>query len=203
MKTAAQLGLARCHICGALDEVKNEHCYRCDAKLHLRKPNSIARSWALLIAAILLYIPANTLPMMTVTSLGQDDPSTILAGVLQLINLGMWPIALVIFVASIFIPVLKLVALAWLLISVQNNSTSRLKERVRIYGIVDWVGRWSMVDVYVVAVLAALVQLGDLIQITANAGITMFGAVVILSVLAAEAFDPRLIWDIVETEDNE
>lgn len=203
MKTAAQLGLARCHICGALDEVKNEHCYRCGAKLHLRKPNSIIRSWALLIAAALLYIPANTLPMMTVTSLGQDEPSTILAGVLQLIDLGMWPIAMVIFVASIFIPVLKLVALAWLLVSVQNNSKKRLRERIRIYGIVDWVGRWSMVDVYVVAVLAALVQLGDLIQITANAGITMFGAVVILSVLAAEAFDPRLIWDIVGTEDNE
>ena len=203
MKTAAQLGLARCHICGALERIDRGRCHRCNAQIHLRKPDSISRSWALLISAVVLYIPANTLPIMTVSSLGQEIPATILEGVLRLIDDGMWPIATVIFIASIFIPVMKLTALAGLLISVQLNSVQRLKERSRLYGLVDWVGRWSMVDVYVVAVLAALVQLGDLVQITGNAGVTMFAAVVILSVLAAESFDPRLIWDNVDREDNE
>lgn len=199
MKTAAQLGLARCHVCGTLEQVDRGHCPRCLSALHLRKPDSLNRSWALLIAATILYIPANLLPMMTVVSLGQGAPSTIMEGVILLLHEGMWPIALVVFLASIFIPVLKLVVLAGLFISVQRCSAWQPAQRTRLYRMTHFIGRWSMVDVFVVAILAALVQLGDLVQIHGNAGATVFSAVVILTMLAAESFDPRLIWDDLES----
>jgi len=170
--------------------------------LHSRKPNSIARTWALVIAAFILYIPANVLPITKVTSLGIVQSDTIMSGVIYFIQTGMWPIALVIFVASVFVPLLKLCMLIFLVISVQRRSTWRPKDRTRIYRITEAVGRWSMTDIFVVTILVALVHLGALANIEAQAGAVFFAAVVVITMLAAMSFDPRLIWDVKEPQDE-
>jgi paraquat-inducible protein A len=133
--------------------------------LHDRKPNSIARTWALVLAAFIFYIPANVLPITTVISLGKAQSDTIMSGVIYFIHTGMWPIALVIFLASVFIPLLKLLILMFLLVSVQRKSSWRPQERTRLYRITEIIGRWSMVDIFVVTILVALVHLGGLATI--------------------------------------
>jgi paraquat-inducible protein A len=177
-------------------------CPRCAEPLHRRKPDSIQRSWALVIAAVVCYVPANTLPIMRVTSLGQTQSDTILSGVIFLLHHGMWPLALVVFVASVFVPLLKLFILVFLLISVQLRSTWRPRDRTRLFRITEAIGRWSMVDIYVVTILVALVSLGNLATIEAAPGAIFFAAVVILTMFAAMSFDPRLMWDIWEREDG-
>jgi len=166
--------------------------------LHGRKPASIQKTWALLIAAIVCYLPANLLPIMSVTSLGQTQSDTILSGVIFLLGHGMWPLALVVFVASVLVPMLKLVILVYLLISVQLRSARRPRDRTRLYRITEAVGRWSMVDIYVVTILVALVRLGNLATIEAESGAIFFAAVVVITMFAAMSFDPRIIWDIWE-----
>jgi paraquat-inducible protein A len=173
-------------------------CPRCGARLHDRKPNSIARTWALVLAAIILYIPANVLPITVVISLGKAQADTIMSGVIYFLHTGMWPIGLIIFLASIFIPMLKLLALIFLLISVQRKSNWRQQDRTRLYRIVEIIGRWSMVDIFVVTILVALVHLGGLATIHAGPGALFFGAVVVITIFAAMSFDPRLIWDTEE-----
>ncbi len=170
-------------------------CPRCSDILHHRKPMSIQRTWALVLAALAFYVPANIYPVMTVTSLGQTQSDTIFSGVVFLFNHGMLPLAAILFIASIFVPLLKLVILIFLLLSVQLRSTWRPVDRTRLYRITEAIGRWSMVDVYVVTILVALVHLGNLASIQAEAGAVFFCAVVILTMFAAMAFDPRLIWD--------
>ena len=177
-------------------------CPRCGETLHLRKPNSIARTWALIIAALIFYIPANLIPITTVTSLGTVQTDTIMSGVIYFIATGMWPIALIIFTASIFIPVLKLLILSFLVISVQRHSGWRPKDRTRLYRIVETIGRWSMVDVFVVTILVALVHLGALANVEPRSGVIYFAAVVLLTMFAAMGFDPRLIWDVKEPQDE-
>jgi paraquat-inducible protein A len=147
------------------------------------------------IAAAVCYVPANAFPVMTVTSLGKPQSDTILSGVVYLLHHGMWPLALVVFVASVFVPMMKLVILVFLLVSVHRRSRWRPVERTRLYRITEAVGRWSMVDIYVITILVALVKLGNLATIEAQPGAVFFGAVVVLTMLAAESFDPRLIWD--------
>ncbi len=199
--SAVRRGMIGCHVCELLVRAPvgnhdvNLRCPRCGAHLHARKPNSIARTWALVIAAIICYIPANVLPIMTVTSLGKAQSDTILSGVIYLLLHGMWPLALVVFVASVLVPMLKLVILIYLLISVQRRSAWRPRDRTRLYRFTEAVGRWSMVDIYVVTILVALVHLGNLASIQAEAGAAFFGAVVVITMFAAMAFDPRLIWD--------
>jgi paraquat-inducible protein A len=178
------------------------YCPRCNDPLHRRKPDSIQRTWALLIAAVVCYVPANTLPIMRVTSLGQTQSDTILSGVLFLLNHGMWPLALVVFVASVLVPLLKLLILVFLVISVQWRSVWRLRDRTRLYRITEVIGRWSMVDIYVVTILVALVRLGNLATIEAASGAVFFAAVVILTMFAAMSFDPRLMWDALEQQDG-
>ncbi len=173
-------------------------CPRCTDVLHRRKPRSLQRTWALLIAAFALYVPANLYPIMSVTSLGQTQADTILSGVFFLLQHGMWPLAAVVFVASIFVPLLKLLVLLFLLLSVQLRSHWRPRDRTRLYRVTEAIGRWSMVDVYVVTILVALVRLGNLASIQAEAGAVFFCAVVIITMFAAMSFDPRLIWDVVE-----
>ncbi|HRF45743.1 MAG TPA: paraquat-inducible protein A [Candidatus Competibacteraceae bacterium] len=173
-------------------------CPRCGATLHTRKPNSLARTWALVIAAFIFYIPANILPIMTVTSLGKTQSDTIMSGVAYLLLHGMWPLALLIFFASVVVPLLKLMILIYLLISVQLRSPWRPRDRTRLYRITEAVGRWSMVDIYVVTILVALVHLGNLAAIRAETGAVFFGAVVVITIFAALTFDPRLIWDSLE-----
>jgi paraquat-inducible protein A len=170
-------------------------CPRCGAGLHGRKPRSLERTWALVIAAALCYIPANLLPVMAVTSLGKHESDTIMSGVIYFLTHGMWPLAVVVFVASVFVPLLKLVNLVVLLVSVQRSSSWRPVERTRLYRVTETIGRWSMVDIYAITILVALVRLGNLATIEAGTGAVFFGAVVVITMLAAESFDPRLIWD--------
>jgi paraquat-inducible protein A len=166
--------------------------------LHLRKPDSLNRTWALVIAAMVMYIPANVLPVMTITSLGKGEPDTILSGVELMIEAGMWPLALLVFFASITVPVLKLVVLLYLLVSVQIKSQWRPRDRTVLYRITEAVGRWSMIDVFLVSILVALVQFGAVASIAPGLGATCFSAVVIITMFAAMSFDPRLIWDSLE-----
>ena len=200
--TARSLSLLSCHSCHLLSRAPasggHMHCPRCGAHLHSRKPNSITRTWALVIAALIFYIPANVLPVTTVISLGAAQSDTIMSGVIYFLQTGMWPIALIIFVASVFVPILKLIILTMLLITVQRKSTWRRKDRTRLYRITELIGRWSMVDIYVVTILVALVHLGSLATIYAEPGAVFFAAVVIITMFAAMSFDPRLIWDTEE-----
>lgn len=198
--TALAAACVTCHACRLLcrlpaGRAHGAACPRCGAPLHARRPRSIERTWALVIAAALCYVPANVLPIMTVTSLGRSQSDTILSGVGYLLLHGMWPLAVVVFTASIFVPLAKLVILSGLLVSVQRHSSWRPAERTRLYRITEAIGRWSMVDIFVVTILVALVRLGSLATIQAEAGAAFFGAVVVLTMLAAESFDPRLIWD--------
>lgn len=197
--TAREAGLIACRTCDLVMSYSTSsgkhHCPRCGSQVSSRLPNSIGRTWALLIAAVILYIPANTMPVMTVVWLGQGEPSTIMEGVIHLIYEGMWPLALIVFVASIFVPVLKLVVLSWLLVSIRFRSHWRTIDRTRVFRLTEFVGRWSMVDIFVIAVLSALVQFGNLAMIEPGIGSLSFAAVVVLTMFAAHTFDPRLIWD--------
>jgi len=207
-RTALSSSLLSCGIChllvrkppGAADPAGK--CPRCGAALHSRKPNSITRTWALVIAAFIFYIPANVLPITKVTSLGATQSDTIMSGVIYFIQTGMWPIAAVIFIASVFVPVLKLLILLFLVISVQRRSQWRPKDRTRLYRITEAIGRWSMTDIFVVTILVALVHLGALANIEAQAGAVFFAAVVVITMLAAMSFDSRLIWDVKEPQDE-
>ncbi|MFZ1745421.1 MAG: paraquat-inducible protein A [Nitrospirales bacterium] len=202
--TAARSGLMSCHACHQLSRIPpilsegSAICPRCEAHLHLRKPNSISRTWALLIAAYILYIPANLLPVMTVISFGKGEADTILSGVKELIHAGMLPIALLVFFASITVPVLKLLALTYLLLSVQYKSQWRPRERTKLYRMTEVVGRWSMIDIFMISILIALVKLDAVATIEPGPGAISFAAVVILTMFAAMSFDPRLIWDTIE-----
>jgi paraquat-inducible protein A len=198
--TARAASCARCHDCGLLGRLpdstaRGAHCARCGAALHLRKPRSLQRTWALVIAAIVCYIPANVLPVMTVTSLAKVQSDTIMSGVIYFLTSGMWPLALIVFVASILVPVLKLGILVFLLISVQRRSSWKPVERTHLYRITEAIGRWSMVDIFAITILVALVRLGNIATIDAGPGAVFFGAVVVATMLAASSFDPRLIWD--------
>lgn len=166
--------------------------------LHPRKPASLARTWALVIAAMIFYIPANTLPVMLTISMGKVQSDTILSGVIYFVLTGSWHIALIIFVASILVPLAKLLVLIYLLLSVQFRSLDRLKDRTRLYHLMESVGRWSMVDIYAVTVMVGLVRMGALASVDAGPAGFYFAAVVVLTMLAANCFDPRLIWDAVE-----
>lgn len=168
--------------------------------MHARKPDSLTRTWALTLTAYILYIPANLLPVMTVTMSGRGEPDTIMSGVKELLLGGMWPLALLVFFASITVPVLKLLILTYLLISVQFRSQWRPRERTVLYRITESVGRWSMIDIFVIAILVALVKLGALATIDAGAGAVAFGGVVVTTMFAAMSFDPRLIWDAMENQ---
>ena len=195
--------LVGCHTCHLLCRLPSQGghgltCPRCGTPLHRRKPNSIVRTWALILAAAIFYVPANVLPITIVTSLGKKQADTIISGVIYFISSGMWPIALVIFVASVFVPLLKLLALSYLSFSVQRKSRWRPVDRTKIYRMTEVVGRWSMVDVYVVTILVAMVNLGALASIDAGPAALYFCGVVIITMFAAMSFDPRLIWDYCE-----
>jgi paraquat-inducible protein A len=185
-----------CDTCGLVSRsAPGTRCPRCGYGLHDRKPNSLARTWALLLAAACLYIPANVFPVLTVVRLGAGQPSTILGGVRELLDLGMWPLAALVFFASVAVPVLKLIGLLTLLISTQSRNTRLLHDRTVLYRIVDAIGRWSMIDIFMESILVALVQFGSVASVYPGGGAVAFAAVVILTMLAAHSFDPRLMWD--------
>ena len=197
--TARQAGLLNCHVCGQLSRAPADggflRCPRCRAPLHMRKPASLATTWALVIAAAILYIPANLLPMMTTASLLGSQEDTIMSGVVFLWQSGSWPLATVVFFASVMVPLLKIIALIYLTASAQRRSRHNLIQRTRLYRLVEFVGRWSMLDIYVITILVALVQFQGLATIQAGPAAVAFGAVVVVTMFAAMSFDPRLIWD--------
>lgn len=202
-RTALRCGLLSCHSCGLLTKSgrqQHANCSRCGSSLHARKPESYSRTWAFLIAAMVLYIPANALPVMNTSSLFGSEKDTILSGVVYLWTSGSWILAVVVFIASIAVPVLKIIALLFLVISTQRRSVSFLPARTRIYRMVEFAGRWSMLDIYVITILVALVQFNALATIQAGPGAVAFGAVVVLTMCAAMSFDPRLMWDATEAD---
>ena len=203
---AIDAGILICTECHELNrqeaDTTSQTCTRCGAIVHARRPNSLARTWALLITAAILYIPANVLPIMTVSTLGQGSPDTIMSGVITLMKHGMLPIAAVVFVASILVPTFKLVGIALLLFSVQRRQPLSARQRIWMYRFIEFIGRWSMLDIFVIAILVAVVNFGRLASVEANLGAIAFASVVILTMLAAVTFDPRLIWDNTESDDD-
>ena len=195
---AARVGLAGCHTCGKVSPVALGDCPRCGTHLHLRKPNSIQRTIALMIAAAALYIPANILPIMTVVELGDITENTIFTGMRTFWRQGAYPIAIVIFTASILIPLLKIIALTWLCLAASGKLNPSPGMLGKVYWFTELLGRWSMVDIFVVGILVALVQLGNYMTITPGPGALAFAGVVVLTMFAAMSFEPRLLWDRLE-----
>lgn len=195
---AVDHGLAGCHVCGKVAPENLGKCPRCGSDLHIRKPNSIQRTIALMISAGVLYIPANVLPVMTVTELGDVTQTTIIEGMISFWNTGAYPIAIVIFTASILIPLLKIVALVWLCAAATGKLDPSPSMLGKVYWLTELLGRWSMIDIFVVGILVALVQLGTYMSISPGPGALAFGGVVVLTMFAAMSFDPRLLWDQLE-----
>lgn len=193
--------LKLCLDCHRICSFRTKHCPRCGARVFERRPNSLARSWALTLTAALLYIPANILPMMTVSKLGRGQPDTIMSGIIELVNQGMVPIALLVFAASVLVPLLKLTGMTWLLISVHRGRNHELpmQRKMTLYRLIVWIGRWSMLDIFIISLLTGLVQFGYWGEVTAGSGAWAFSAVVLITMLAAISFDPRLLWDTRES----
>lgn len=203
---ARDLGVLGCHTCGLVSRdtgAGHGHCPRCRASLHRRGPASISRTWALLLAAALLYIPANLLPIMKTATLFDSHADTILSGVVVLWRSGSIDLAIIVFVASIVVPMFKIAVLALLLITAQRGSDWRRPERARLYRMIEFIGHWSMLDVFVVALLAALVHFQSVARVEAGPGAMAFGGVVVLTMLASMSFDPRLNWDSPKAPRND
>jgi paraquat-inducible protein A len=192
--TAGAVGCETCSLV-SVPRPEDPRCPRCESVLHPRKPNSVARTWALVIAAAVLYVPANYYPVLTVMQLGAGAPSTILGGVEELVTARQYPLAALVFFASIAVPMMKLIGLSVMLIATQTGSVARLRDRTRLYQIVRFVGRWSMIDIFMESLLGALIVFGSVITIEPGIGAVAFCGVVILTMFAAETFDPRLMWD--------
>jgi paraquat-inducible protein A len=189
--------LIGCHVCGQVSRSpEGAACSRCQHRLHRRKPNSVARAWASMLAAAVLYIPANALSIMTVTRLGRGGPHTILSGVVQLFEDHLWPLAVVVLLASVCVPIVKLVALAAMLVATHRRSASHLVGRTRLFRIIAVIGRWSMIDIFALTTLVALVRMGFLASVVPGDGAVAFAGVVVLTMLATECFDPRRMWDV-------
>ncbi len=196
--TAASRGFYVCQVCEQLSQRVSEvahYCVRCGANLHFRKPQSLQRTVALLVAATILYAPANLLPIMRTTSVGYDQDDTILSGIVTLWSGPSWPLAILVFFVSIIVPSFKLISLSLLVISTHRGGKWRLQERAALYRAIDFIGRWSMLDVFVVSLLVSLVQLRGVASIHAGFGAPAFASVVVLTMYAAQSFDPRLMWD--------
>ena len=204
---ADELGLIGCHVCGQVCHAAGEGddalaCPRCGSTLHRRKPAVYTRTWALLIAAFLMYIPANVLPIMRTASLGDIDDNTILSGVVELWVKGSPGLAVIVFCASIMVPMLKFLSLGTLLISCHRGSNWARRQRAQLYRLVELIGYWSMLDVFVVALLTALVRFGYFSLVEPLPGVVFFGLTVVLTMFASMCFDPRLIWDGKEDSDD-
>lgn len=199
--TVTALAKISCQTCYKLSPAGTRYCPRCHSTLRRRKPNSLQTTLALLITASLLYIPANVFPIMTTVQFGQGEPSTILGGVMLLLELEAYPVATIIFIASVIVPLAKLIALFYLCWAVTRNNddslsdTLTLKTKTQLYRLAEFMGKWSMVDVFVVSILVALIQLQGLMTVEPGVAGVAFSGVVIVTMLAAESFDPRLIWD--------
>lgn len=190
-----------CTMCDLIVPASSAHhdCPRCHARLHPRKPDAVRRTAALLIAGYLLYIPANLLPVTRLDGAGGAEDHTIMSGVFELLHKNLWPLALIVFVASVVLPLMKLLSLTWMLIAVRVRSSRLLRARTRLYRTIEAIGRWSNIDVFMGSVLVALLQFGALTTVRAEPGLVAFAAVVVITMIATETFDPKLMWDAAET----
>jgi len=195
IKSAKDQGLVGCHFCGATLKESAHHCVRCGHAVYSRRPASLAATIALLIAASIMYVPAMFFPIMETTFLGSSEPSTIMEGVLLLWSLGSYPIAFIILIASVVIPLAKIFALSWLCWQCYFPAKKSIQQKIMLYKLTELVGRWSMIDIFVVAVLVSLVQMGNLMSILPGSAVLSFTAVIVLTMWAAMIFDPRLLWD--------
>jgi len=200
MTLGRQLGLATCEGCQAVCRIGPQspapmRCWRCDGRVHLRIPASLQKSAAYLCAAAIFYIPANVLPVMRTSTVLEDEDDTILSGVMVLLHTGSWPLALLVFFASMVVPLVKILSIGVLVTMSALRLGGHELARARLYRVLDFVGRWSMLDIYVVALLASLVRMGKLATVSPGPGALAFAAVVVLTLLSAQSFDPRLIWD--------
>ena len=193
-----EAGLVLCTECHTTHQYVPDslmQCTRCGAELYQRKPDSLNRTWALLIASIILFIPANMLTIMNVIHFGKDDPSTIIGGVILLMQLGSYSVAFVVFIASIVVPIFKMIGILMILLSLKYAINITDKQRIKMFRFIEFIGRWSMLDIFVISILAALVNITGIAIITAGSAATAFGGVVVLTILAAKSFDTRLLWD--------
>lgn len=195
MTNAIDKGLALCRTCRTLTDTPGEPCIVCGAPTGLRSDFSLQKVWAFWLAGIIAYIPGNLLPIMITQSTSGESGSTIIGGVVSLIHHGSFSIAAVIFIASIVVPVSKFLIIAWLALSIQRRWKINRHHRHWAHVAVEYIGRWSMIDVFVVAALAALIQISGLLTIVPGPGLDAFAISVILTMLAANSLDPRLIWD--------
>lgn len=195
MITAKSQDMSICHTCTALNDSTRSTCRRCDSKVHVRIPNSIERTVALLIASVALYIPANLYPIMITEQQGNAIESTILGGVVLLWGMGSYAVALIILIASVLVPIAKIFSLSALCVTVSRKHTTSRRQRTVMYRITELIGKWSMVDVFVVAILVALIQITGIVVISPGGAALAFAAMVFVTMIAAETFDPRLIWD--------
>lgn len=196
MITARDAGLVACRRCGQVHQLDTATCNRCNGALQSRDATSLQKVWAWLIAGVIAYIPANIYPMLQTKTLIENSESTIVGGVIELIEYGNYGIAFIVFFASVMIPIGKFLAVMYLAISVQRKSQKDQHQRHRLYEVVEFIGRWSMIDVFVVAILSALVQLDAVATINPGIAAVSFALSVIFTMLAAQSFDPRLIWDV-------
>ncbi len=187
--------LQSCHDCCTVQPASNVRCSFCQHKLHARKQNSLQRAWIFLVTALIFYVPANTLPIMTTTQLGQETYSTIAGGVVLLWEQGSYMIALIILIASLLVPIAKFIALVTLCFGKQLNFYRAPQNKIIIYRVTEFVGRWSMVDVFVVAFLASLIQMGNLMSVYPGPAALAFAGMVFFSMLSANSIDPKLFWD--------
>jgi len=194
-------GLQGCPICTSVGSAEKTHCGRCGATLHAGWHESIQKTWAWLITAAMLYLPANFLPITYTRLFGRETESTILGGVVLLWEHGDKPIAVIIFIASVLVPLGKMIVLAWMCLSVQTGSDFALTQKTKLYRVTEFVGRWSMIDVFVVAILVALIQLGNIMTIRPGVAAVAFAGMVITTMLASQSFDPRLLW-VPSNKDN-
>ncbi|MBT8420409.1 MAG: paraquat-inducible protein A [Gammaproteobacteria bacterium] len=200
--SARAAGFVACTICGKLHrilqnqlDIRYVRCVQCGAKLHSRKPHSLQRTWALLLTGILLYVPANIYPIMITRDLGRPEENTIISGIIALWNLDAYLVAGVIFVASVVVPIMKFLVILYLLLSVHRKSPLARKQKVRLYHITEFIGPWSMVDIFVMALLVALVNMGGIASVEPGMAAVAFAAMVGVTMLAIMVFDPRLLWD--------
>ncbi len=191
-----------CEVCTEVLHRTDKKCSTCGSRTQWRKKDSLQKTWALLITSFLLYIPANFLPIMNTRYFGEETANTILGGVMVLWEHGSYPIAIIIFIASFLLPLGKMFILTWLCYGVQTKSERSFKQKTQLYRVIELVGRWSMVDVFVVAVLVALIKMGEILSVYPDWGAVAFSSLVIVTIFAAQSFDPRLIWGAVNKVKN-
>jgi paraquat-inducible protein A len=186
-----------CVICALVLPLERERstCPRCNSTLHRRKPESVQRTLALVFAGFLLYLPANTLPVLTIERFGREQPNTILSGVRELMSAGLWPLAVIVFTASIVVPLMKLLGLSMMLVMTRLHSRRWLVGRTRLYRFIELIGRWSSIDLFMISILVGLVRFGTLTTVRAEPGAIAFAAVVVITMFASRSFDPRVMWD--------